>query len=292
MAEKGKGIWVEDWMADVTDHERLFALLFNLCVLNKSAQVELGVSYLSERLHKSERTIQRWTADMVDEGCIQVDIKRGRSARNTYILNTTTLSPFLDEKTRQLLQKNTTSNTTTVSPFSGLPHTPSMDKKNINNKNNDKNISSFDASSKAEEDGQEKEEKIILFREDEQAARVDPEITKSFAEFWKLFAPIDKEKCKYKKALLQWQAMSEIWRGACIKYLERTGKPTEQNPFFFLQHFAPVFLDDRQQYNAWKQHVQLCRVRYENKQPICSAWMAEIFQLTILDEHYEKIFDK
>ena len=292
MVEKKRGIWVEDWMAEVTEHERLFALLFSFCVQNESTQVELGNAYLAERLHTTERTVRRWVADMVEEGCIYVDVKRGRGARNTYILNMTRLSYFIDEKIGQTLQKNRTANRTELSDFSGLPLNPSMDKKSLCSKKNIKKISSFDASAKADEDGQKKEEKIILFREDETEQTIDAGVKKSFAEFWKLFAPIEKERCKYKKALQQWNEMPDVWRAACIKYLTKTGKPSEQNPYFYLQHFAPMFLDERQQYEAWKQHVQLCRVRYEDKQPICSAWMAEIFKLQVLDEHYEKRFEK
>ena len=316
MSDKKRGIWIEDWMADVTDHERLFALLFGFCVQNKSAQVELGNTYLAERLHTTERTVRRWIADMIDEGCILVDINRGRGARNTYILNRTRLSDFLDEKTMQILFKenrtdmsdfndekigqdvteNRTANRTGLSDFSGLPQTPSNDKKRENNKKNIKTKKSPQkkVSSDFLEDGQnfDEKEKIILFRDDETCARATADEKKSFAEFWKLFAPIEKEKCKYKKALAQWVEMPEVYREACIKYLTRTGKPQEQNPYFYLQHFAPVFLDERQQYEAHKQHVQLVRVRFGDKQPICSAWMASIFQLQVIDPEYNKKFER
>lgn len=316
MTDKRRGIWVEDWMAEVTDHERLFALLFNLCVQNKSAQIELGNAYIAERLHTTERTIRRWVADMIDEGCILVDVSRGRGARNTYILNRTGLSDFLDEKTMQILfkenrtdmsdfneekigqdvTKNRTANRTGLSDFSSLPQTPSIDKKKENNKKSIKTKKSPQKKvfSDILEDGQNFEiekEKINLFRDDETARAIAPEVKKSFGEFWRKFAPVEKEQKKYKRALIQWNEMSETWRNACLEMLDKIGKPQEPNPYFYLQHFAPVFLDERQQYAAWKQHVQLCRVRYEDKQPICSAWMAHIFGLTVLDDHYEKKFE-
>lgn len=293
MAEKKKGIWIEDWMADVAaDHERLFALLFNLCIQNKSTQIELGYAYLAERLRRSERTVKYWIEDLIVANTISVDIKRGRGARNTFRLNMQTIAGFLDEKTCKLLQENMQINMQTIAGFNGLPHTPSNDKKSLNNKNNDKNISSFDASAKGDEDGQKKEEKIILFAEDEKAARVEPEIKKQFGKWWKLFAPIEKEQCKYHRALIEWNSMTPEYRDAAIIMLEKCGKPKEQNPYFYLQHFAPVFLNERQQYEAWKQHVQLCRVRFNGEQPICSAWMAEIFKLTVLDPEYNKKFER
>ncbi len=296
MTDKRRGIWVEDWMAEVTDHERLFALLFNLCVQNKSAQIELGIAYLCERLHKSERTIKYWVSDLINEGCIIVDVKRGRGARNTFILNMQTFAHFIDEKTCKLLQENVQANVQTLAPFSSLPQTPSMDKKKENNKKSIKTKKSpqkKDFSSDLE-DGQNFEiekEKINLFRDDETARAIAPEVKKSFGEFWRKFAPVEKEQKKYKRALMQWAEMSETWRNACLAMLDKIGKPQEPNPYFYLQHFAPVFLDERQQYAAWKQHVQLCRVRYDDKQPICSVWMAHIFGLTVLDDHYEKKFE-
>ena len=172
------------------------------------------------------------------------------------------------------------------------------------NKDNNKEInkeylSSFEVQSPSNderEDGHILEEKILngeidLFRENDNSD-FEENVKVSFNEFWKLFAPIEKEKCKYKKALGEWNAMSQEWREACIKMLEKCGKPAEQNPYFYLQHFAPLFLNERQQYEAWKVGVQLCRVRYKDKQPICSAWMAEIFKLQVLDDHYEKRFEQ
>ena len=192
---------------------------------------------------------------------------------------------------RQVLQKNTTSNTTQVSCFSGLPLNPSIEYNNPGNKFNDNIISSFD---KAEDDGQilEEKNKIILFADEEKIDQLDEEAKKLFAEFWKLFSPADKEKCKYRRAMAQWAQMSPAWRLACVRYLEKIGKPAEPNPYFFLQHFAPAFLNEREQYNAWKQGAQLCRVRYDGKQPICSAWMAGLFGLEIIDDHYEKRFER
>lgn len=274
---KQQYIIVYDWFGEVTEHERLFGIIFSLCVLNKTTRIDIGNAYLSERLKKTERTVQRWIADMIDEGIVSVDVHRGRSARNTYQLNMTRLSYFLDDKTRQVLQENTTGNTTGLSDFNI----------NIKNKYNNNIISSFDASTKGEEDGQE----IVLFKEDEIINSVSPETKQLFNVFWKKFNPIDSQKRKYKLALAEFSQMDEIYQRAAIAFLDKFGKPAEPNPYFYLQHFSPIFLDERQCYEAYKQHVQLCRVRYQDRQPICSAWMAELFKLTVLDDHYEKKFE-
>lgn len=296
MQDKNRGIWIEDWIAEITEHERLFALLYTLCLQNGKPDIELGISYIAERLHKTERTVRRWIADMIEEGCITVDVKRGRNARNTFKLNMTLMSDFIDEKTGQLLQKNRTPNMTHMSDFSGLPLNPSSDKKRENNKKNIKTKKSPQKKvfSSDLDDGQnfEEKEEFILFREDEEARAISPDVKKSFGEFWKKFAPVEKEQTKYKRALNEWNRIGDVYRSACLKMLDKLGKPLEQNPYFYLQHFGPVFLNEKQCYEAWKQHVQLCRVRFEDKQPICSAWMAEIFQLTVLDDHYEKRFDR
>ena len=275
-------------MGEITEHERLFGLIFSLCVLNESTEIDIARSYLCERLHKSERTINYWVSDLINDGLITQDIKRGRGARCTYKLNAQRFAHFLDDKTRKILLENAQLNAQQDCAIKGLPHTPSMEYNYSKNKFNNNIISSFDASAKGEEDGQ----KFELFRDDEEEKKIDEMTRASFHEFWKKFAPEGEMTKRYQKALIEWSHMTETFRSACLAMLDKVGKPQEKNPYFYLQHFAPVFLNDRQQYNAWKQHVQLCRVRYEDQQQICSAWMASIFCLEVLDEHYERIFEK
>ena len=130
-----------------------------------------------------------------------------------------------------------------------------------------------------------------LFADSEK--EISPEIKKSFMEFWRLFAPDDNQKCKYKIALLEWNGMENDWRDACLHLLSRGAKPSERNPYFFLQHFSPVrfFMNQREQYDAYKSGLQLCLVRYDGKQRVMSALMASVFKMEILDEHFEKRFE-
>lgn len=295
MQDKNRGIWIEDWIAEITEHERLFALLYTLCLQNGKPDIELGVSYICERLHKSERTIRYWIADMVEEGCITVEVKRGRGARNTFRLNMQLIAGFIDEKTCKVLTENRQANMQQVAGFGGLPLNPSNDKKRENNKKNNKNNSSFDASTKAEDEKEiERGEKIILFREDEEVAEIDAETKKQFAMFWRMFKPDEEMKSRYKKALIEWSRMTDIWREACLTLLRGGRHPQdEKNPYYFLQHFGPenYFLNGRQQYDMWKKGMQLCRVRYNGNQPIVTPFIAELFKLDILDDHFEKGFE-
>ena len=179
--------------------------------------------------------------------------------------------------------------------------------KELNKELNKNNLSSFEVHSPSNDEREEDKilikEKNNITQEMEQDAmdsvkklfakstdKIAPDIKVSFEEFWKLFNPDESQKCKYKVALQEWNGMTERFRAAAIRYLS-SRRPNNSNPYFWLQHFAPVFLNEREQYNAYKQNVQLCRVRYLNdKQFVCSAWMADLFQLTIIDDHYEKKF--
>lgn len=281
-------IIVYDWMAEITEHERLFGLIFSLCVLNKNTEVDIAVSYIAERIHKTTRTIQLWIADMVEEGIIDVDIKRGRGARNTFKLNTKRFSHFLDDKIRKELQINANENTKALSDISGLPRTPSMDNNGENKFNNKYNKSSFEASSPEEEEGKEK---VILFKEDEIEGMVSDEVKRRFAKFWQKFSAAEEFKNRYKKTLCEFAALSEQWQEAAIKVVEKYGHWSEPNPYYYIQHFKPLFLDGRAQYQVWKAGGQLVRVRYEGEQPITTPDIARWFGLDILDEHFEKGFE-
>lgn len=187
--------------------------------------------------------------------------------------------------------------------------------KDINKEINKEYLSSFEVQSTSN-DEREEEEKILIednkhkseiTQEDENAAveavknlfaadeeKIAPETKSSFAEFWKLFAPNERQQCKYKVALKYWnEEMPENWRAAMIEMLRRGARPNQDNPYFFLQHFSPVryFLNEREQYTAYKQGMQLCSVRWNRDQRVMSAMYAEIFRMEIIDNHYERRFE-
>lgn len=177
------------------------------------------------------------------------------------------------------------------------------------NKELNKNLSSFEVQSPSKDEREE--DKIFIEKEninnpgDEKKALEDVkrlftqdeignEIKSSFAEFWKLFNPDEDQKCKYKVALSEWNRMEENWRAAAITLFSRGARTNERNPYFFLQHFRPTkyFLNEREQYDAYKQGTQLCRVRWGNGcSRVMAALFADVFKMEILDDHYEKRFD-
>ena len=182
------------------------------------------------------------------------------------------------------------------------------------NKELNKNLSSFEVQSPSKDEREEDKEIFIegdnnngemaemerqalqdvqnLFSETKQ--KISQEEKERFAEFWRMFNPDANQKCKYKVALHYWAfEMPEEYKEACISILQKGVKPQERNPFFFLQHFTPVrfFLNEREQYQAWKDGMRLCRVRWKDKQQVLAAIWAELFKMEILDEHYEKKFE-
>lgn len=186
--------------------------------------------------------------------------------------------------------------------------------KDINKEINKEYLSSFEVQSPSNDEREEEEiliednkHKSEITPEDEKAAveavknlfaadeeKIAPETKSSFAEFWKLFAPDERQQCKYKVALKYWnEEMPENWRASMIEMLRRGARPNQDNPYFFLQHFSPVkyFLDEREQYTAYKQGVQLCSVRWNRDQRVMAAMYAEIFRMEIIDNHYEKRFE-
>lgn len=176
--------------------------------------------------------------------------------------------------------------------------------------NKEYSLSSFDGSNESKEEEDEifiKEKNInnsVISPEDEQKALEDvknlfaqddiaTETKSSFADWWKLFNPDEDQKCKYKVALSEWNKMEENWREAAITLLSRGARTNERNPYFFLQHFRPTkyFLNEREQYDAYKQGTQLCRVRWNNDSRVMAALFADVFKMEILDDHYEKRFE-
>ena len=131
-----------------------------------------------------------------------------------------------------------------------------------------------------------------LFADDNKT--ISKELLDGFAEFWNLFNPDEREKCKYKVAKQEWcESMPDNCRVACLELLRRGARPKEKNPYFFLQHFRETkyFLNEREQYQAWKDGAQLCRVRYNNQVRVMTALFADIFKMEIIDDHYEKRFE-
>ena len=216
------------------------------------------------------------------------------------------MTPFNNEKRGQNVPEKGTKKT-----IKGDKMTPLN--KGINKEINKEYLSSFEVQSPSND---EREEEILIEEnkhkseitpEDENEAveavkslfaadeeKIAPETKSSFAEFWKLFAPDEKQQCKYKVALKYWNdEIPENWRAAAIELLRRGARPNQDNPYFFLQHFSPVkyFLDEREQYTAYKQGVQLCSVRWNRDQRVMSALFAEVFRMEIIDNHYEKRFE-
>lgn len=131
-----------------------------------------------------------------------------------------------------------------------------------------------------------------LFADD--AKMIDKDVLDGFEEFWGLFDPEEKERFKYKVAKDEWcYTMPENCRAACLELMRRGAKPKEKNPYFFLQHFRETkyFLNEREQYQVYKNGGQLCRVRYKDQQRVMLAIYAEVFRMEILDDHYEKRFE-
>ena len=250
----------------------------------------------------------RYIGSLIESGYIEKRGGNGRGNISIYYITKKGLNliPFSDKKGSQ-------NDTERVSKMNekGLNLRPIN--KGINKEINKENsLSSFDGSKAAKE---EEEEILIednihkseITQEDENAAvedikrlfaedeeKIAPETKSSFAEFWRLFAPNERQQCKYKVALKYWnEEMPENWRAAMIEMLRRGARPNQDNPYFFLQHFSPVkyFLNEREQYQAYKQGVRLCSVRWNREQRVMAAMYAEIFRMEIIDNHYEKRFE-
>ena len=277
-------------MGEITEHERLFGLIFSLCVLNQSQEIDIARQYLCDRLHKSERTINYWVQDMVEEGVISVDVKRGRGARCTYKLNAQTFARFLDDKMRNTLHINAQVNAQTVAQFSGLSRTLS-NSINVENKFNNKyNNSSFDAE-RAKSDDEEEKEKFDLFKEDEILKTISEDSKRRFTIWWQKFNCAPEFKNRYKAAMAEFAQMSEQYQAAAIKVISKYGHWSEPNPYYYIQHFAPIFLNGREQYRAYKAGSQLVRVRWNDEQPITTPDIADWFGLEVLDAHFERGFE-
>lgn len=248
----------------------------------------------------------RYISTLIESGYIEKRSGDGRGNISIYYITKKGLNliPFSSKKGSQ-------NETERVSKMNekGLNLRP-INKGIIKEINKGNSLSSFDGSneSKEEEDKifieKENINNFVVSPEDEQKAledvknlfaqdEIENETKSSFAEFWRLFKPDEDQKCKYKVALGEWNRMEENWRMAAIILFSRGARTNERNPYFFLQHFRPTkyFLNEREQYDAYKQGTQLCRVRWNGDSRVMAALFAEIFKMEILDDHYEKRFE-
>lgn len=260
---------------------------------------------LIELIGKDKKSIYRWIDNLVKAGYLEKVGGKGRGNISIYYITKKggEMTPFKEEKRGQIDTEKGANNTIKGGNMPPI-------NKDINKEIN-KESSSFDSELQKpkmeEEDKKLFEENINnseISSEDEQQAiedvknlfaqdEIGNETKSSFAEFWKLFNPDENQKCKYKVALQEWNSMPENWRAAAIELLQKGARPSERNPYFFLQHFSPVkyFLNEREQYQAWKDRMQLCSVRWNGKQKVMAAFFAQAFRMEIVDDHYEKRFE-
>lgn len=178
-----------------------------------------------------------------------------------------------------------------------------IDSKDIFPSNEAKNLSSSSSvevcepstSKSKEEEEEEKllEEKINkgeiqLFKKIED---VPVDIRNSFEEFWQLFRPDQSQAAKYKVSLMQWKDMDPRYREAVLRWLHNGNMSENRNPYYFLQHVRPQFLNKREQLQLHKAGKKLVSVHYDGKQWVCTAYVADLFQLEILDPEYNKKFE-
>lgn len=286
----------------------VYSTIANL--LRKSDGIgEVSNQTLMEMCGVNRKSLSRYIATLIEAGYIEKRSGDGRGNISIYYVTKKgdNLTPFKDKKGGQNDPERGTK-----CPIKGDKMTPIN--KGYNKEINKEYLSSFEVQSPSNDEREEerilieeKEHKSEITQEDENAAveavkslfaadeeKNTPETKSSFAEFWKLFNPSEDQKCKYKVALKVWnEDMEENWRVAAIELLRRGAKPQQDNPYFFLQHFSPVkyFLDEREQYQAYKQGVQLCSVRWNRDQRVMSALFAEVFKMEIIDNHYEKKFE-
>lgn len=254
----------------------------------------------------NRKSLSRYIDKLIQAGYIEKVSGDGRGNISIYYISKKgdKMTTFSEEKGGQNDPKRGTN-----LPIKGDKITP-INKGIIKEINKGNSLSSFDGSKAAKEEEDKnfiKEENInnsVISPEDEQKALEDVknlfaqdeignETKSSFAEWWKLFNPDEDQKCKYKVALQEWNSMPENWRAAAITLFSRGARTNERNPYFFLQHFRPTkyFLNEREQYDAYKQGTQLCRVRWNGGSRVMAALFADVFKMEILDDHYEKRFE-
>ena len=281
------------------------ALVFDtICGLIREKGIgEIANSTLLEMLGiKSKNTLNDAIDKIINVGYIEKRAGDGRGNKCIYYITEkgSKNAPFMNKKGVRIYTErgqNLTEKGSENDPIN-----------TVLNEELNKNLSSFEVQSPSKDEREE--DKIFIEKEninnpeDEQKALEDVknlfaqdeignETKSSFAEWWKLFNPDEDQKCKYKVALSEWNKMEENWRAAAITLFSRGARTNERNPYFFLQHFRPTkyFLNDREQYDAYKQGTQLCRVRWNGGSRIMAALFADVFKMEILDDHYEKRFE-
>jgi len=254
----------------------------------------------------NKMSLFRYINKLIESGYIEKREGKGRGNISIYYITKkgNNLLPIKAEKGN----KNDTEKVTEMNEKGNnlLPLNKGINKE-INKENS---LSSFDGSKAAKEE----EDKIFIEKENINNSKITPEdeqkaledmknlfaqdeikneTKSSFAEWWRLFNPDEDQKCKYKVALDEWNRMEENWRAAAITLFSRGARTNERNPYFFLQHFRPTkyFLNKREQYDAYKQGMQLCRVRWNGDSRVMAALFADVFKMEILDDHYEKRFE-
>lgn len=172
---------------------------------------------------------------------------------------------------------------------------PSDEAKNLSSSSSVEVCEPSTSKSKEEEEEERKllEEKINkgeiqLFSKIED---VPVEIRNSFEEFWQLFRPDQSQAAKYKVSLMQWKDMDPKFRDAVLRWLRDGNVTMNRNPYYFLQHVRPQFLNHREQLQLHKAGKKLVSVRMDGKQWVCTAYVADLFQLEILDPEYNKKFE-
>ena len=285
------------------------ALVFDtICGLIREKGIgEIANSTLLEMLGiKSKHTLNDAIDKIIEVGYIEKQAGDGRGNKCIYYITEKGLknAPFINKKGGRICTErgqNLHGKGAENAPINTV----------LNEELNKNNLSSsFEVQNEPAKFEEREEDKIFIEKEninnpeDEQKALEDVknlfaqdeignETKSSFAEFWKLFNPDEDQKCKYKVALYEWNRMEENWRAAAITLFQRGARTSERNPYFFLQHFRPTkyFLNEHEQYNAYKQGIQLCRVRWNGGSRVMAALFADVFKMEILDDHYEKRFE-
>lgn len=171
---------------------------------------------------------------------------------------------------------------------------PSNEAKNLPSSSSVEVVQPSTSKSKEEEEEERLLEEKINKGEIQLFSKIEDvpvEIRNSFEEFWQLFRPDKSQSAKYKVSLLQWKDMDPKFREAVLRWLRDGNVTMNRNPYYFLQHVRPQFLNKRDQLQLHKAGKKLVSVRYDGKQWVCTAYVADLFQLDILDPEYNKKFE-
>lgn len=171
---------------------------------------------------------------------------------------------------------------------------PSNEAKNLPSSSSVEVVQPSTSKSKEEEEEEKMLEEKINKGEIQLFSKIEDvpvDIRNSFEEFWQLFRPDQSQAAKYKVSLMQWKDMDPKFREAVLRWLRDGNVTMNRNPYYFLQHVRPQFLNKREQLQLHKAGKKLVSVRLDGKQWVCTAYMADLFQLDILDPEYNKKFE-